>query len=99
MLKLLQNLQDPRSSLRCASCKVPVGTTSTTRGCIQLDKWSLCIRNNGEGAWEEHQVQNFVCSRLLASIECQALYKYIAYSGNITEIGDALLVSAALKVC
>ena len=51
-----------------------------------------------ETAWEEHQVQNFICSRFLALIESQAVYKYIAYSGNIEENGDALLVSAVLKV-
>lgn len=99
MLILLQHVQDSQSPIRCASCKVSVGTTGGTRGCIQLDKWSLCIRNNGETTWEEHQTQNFVCSRLLALIESQAIYKYIAYSGNIAETGDALLVSAVPKVC
>ena len=45
-------------------------------------------------AWEDHQVQQFLCSQFLALIESQATYKYVVYDGVLEDLVDALLVGA-----
>ena len=45
-------------------------------------------------AWEAHEVQEFLCLRLLALIESQAVYKFVLYSGILEMSEDATLVCA-----
>ena len=50
-------------------------------------------------AWEDHQVQQFLCSQFLALIESQATYKYVIYDGIPEDFVDALSVGAISKFC
>lgn len=43
--------------------------------------------------WETYSVQEIVSAQLLALIEEQATYKFLAYSGDLETSKDALLVS------
>ena len=95
---LQQSENTPRSAI-CASCKAPVATIEEDQGCVQLDKWSLCIRENENMAWEEHQVQQLLCSQFLALIESQATYKYVVYNGIPEDSVDALSVGAISELC
>lgn len=52
------------------------------------------MRETENVAWEDHQVQQFLCSQFLALIESQATYKYVVYNGILEDSVDALSVSA-----
>ena len=43
-------------------------------------------------AWEAYEVQEFLCLRLLALIESQAVYKFLVYSGILEMPENASLV-------
>lgn len=48
--------------------------------------------------WETYSVQEIVSAQLLALIEEQATYKFMAYSGDLETSEDALLVSFVFRV-
>ena len=95
ILILIQRSQSSPTTLECASCQASVASKSEDAGSIDLYKWSLCIRNGDDSAWEEPQIQTFVCSRLLYLIKTQAVYKFVAHSRKRFESGGALLVRDA----
>lgn len=43
-------------------------------------------------AWEAYEIQAFICLRLLALIESQAVYKFLVYSGILGVSEKATLV-------
>ena len=43
-------------------------------------------------AWEAYEVQEFICLRLLALIESQAVYKFLVYSGILGVSENVILV-------
>lgn len=95
----LQQCESPRTSANCTSCKATVATIEEDQGCVQLDKWALCIRDNENIPWEDYQVQQFLCSQFLALIENQATYRYVVYNGNLENSSHALSVGAISKLC
>ena len=94
----LQQSESTSTSANCTSCKTPVAMIEEDQGCVNLDKWSLCIRDNENMAWEDYQVQQFLCSQFLALIEIQATYRYVAYNGNPENSAHALSVGAIPKL-
>lgn len=65
---------------------------------FRLFKWSLAVQRSHDSLWETYSVQEIVSAQLLAMIEDQATFKFLAYSGNLEESKDALLVSK-LPLC
>ena len=45
-----------------------------------------------DAAWESYPVQKFICAQLQALIQSQATRKFLAYSGDIADSKEALLV-------
>lgn len=63
---------------------------------LQLFKWSVALQRSRELDWETCSVQEVVSAKLLALIEDQAVYKFLAYTGDIKDSKTALMVSDSL---
>lgn len=51
-----------------------------------------------DAAWESYPVQKFICAQLQALIRSQAMHKFLAYSGDIGDSKEALLVRISVDV-
>lgn len=49
-------------------------------------------------AWESYPVQKFISAQLLALTRSQATHKFLAYSGDIRDSKEALLVGICADV-
>ena len=60
---------------------------------LRLFKWSLALQRSRELDWETYSVQEIVSAQLLALIEEQAIYKFLAYTADADKSKTALMVS------
>ena len=60
---------------------------------LRLFKWSLALQRSRELDWEKCSVQEIVSAQLLALIEEQAIYKFLAYAADAEMSKTALMVS------
>lgn len=96
-LKSLQTTDDQRL-LSCVSCGKIVGVKDEKESySLQLFKWSVALQRSRELDWETCTVEEIVSAQLLALIEDQAVYKFLAYAGNVEDSETALMVSESLR--
>ena len=62
---------------------------------LRLFKWSLALQHSRELGWETCSVQEIVSAQLLALIEEQAIYKFLAYAADADMSKTALMVSGS----
>lgn len=84
---------DDQGLLKCVSCCEIVGINEEEGYSVRLFKWSVAVQRSREMDWETCSVQEIVSAQILALIEDQAAYKFLAYSGNAEESKTALMVS------
>ena len=64
---------------------------------LRLFKWSLALRRSRELDWETCSVQEIISAQLLALIEEQAIYKFLAYTADADKSKTALMVSGSRR--
>lgn len=64
---------------------------------VRLFKWSVALQRSRDLDWETCSVQEIVSAQLLASIEEQAVYKFLAYTGDADNSKTALIVSQSSR--
>ena len=84
--------------LACSSCRELVGQEEKKAGTFRLYKWSLAVQRTEGNIWETYSVQEILSAQLLALIEDQAMYKFLAFSGAIENAQEALLVSEIFAI-
>ena len=83
--------------LKCISCGEAVGVKDKKEiNSLQLFKWSVALQRSRELDWETCSVQKVVSAKLLALIEDQAVYKFLAYTGDLKDSKAALMVGEKL---
>ena len=89
---------DDQGLLNCVSCLEIIGIKiKEERHSLRLFKWSVALQRSRELDWEKCSVQEIVSAQLLASIEDQAAYKSLAYSGDAEDSKSALMVSESSR--
>lgn len=89
---------DGQGFLNCISCRETVGVgDEKERHSLGLFKWSVALQRSRDLDWETCSVQEIVSAQLLALIEDQAAYRFLAYSGDSEDSKTALLVSEPSK--
>ena len=85
---------DIQGLLNCSSCREIVGVKDKKERCsLGLFKWSVALRRSRELDWETCSVQEIVSAQLLALIEDQAAYRFLAYTGDVENSKTAVMVS------
>ena len=80
--------------LKCVSCSEILGSKDEKESSsVRLFKWSVALQRSRDLGWETCSVQEIVSAQLLALIEEQAVYKFLAYSGDADDSKTALFVS------
>ena len=88
---------DDQGLLNCFSCGVAVGVKDKKEiNSVQLFKWSVALQRSRELDWETCSAQEVVSAMLLALIEDQAVYKFLAFTGDLEDSKTALMVSKSL---
>lgn len=64
---------------------------------LRLFKWSLALQRSRELDWETCSVQEIVGAQLLAVIEEQATYQFLAYTAGADKSQTALMVSGSRR--
>ena len=83
--------------LKCISCHEILGVRNTQeRYSVRLFKWSVTLRRSRGLDWETCSVQEIVSAQLLALIEDQAAYRFLAYTGDAEDSNTALMVIESL---
>ncbi|KAF6236507.1 hypothetical protein HO173_005288 [Letharia columbiana] len=86
---------DDQGLLNCVSCREIVGIKDKKdRYSLRLFKWSVTLQRSRGLDWETCSVQEIVSAQLLASIEDQAAYKFLAYTGEAEDSKPALVLWA-----
>lgn len=88
-----QRTENSTCNLECMTCSEAMGIEESGLESVKLFKWSACIRDAEDRDWEALPVQNILCAQLLAMIESRAIYKFLAYSGDVEDAEQAILVS------
>ena len=65
---------------------------------LRLFKWSLTLQRSRDLDWETCSVQEIVSAQLLAFIEEQAIYRFLAYTADTDKSKTALMVSGSRRV-
>ena len=79
--------------LNCVSCGEIVGARNERETySLRLFKWSVALQRSIGLGWETCSVQEVVSAQLLALIEDQAVYKFLAYTGDAEDSKTALMV-------
>ena len=87
-------MTDDQGLLKCNSCCEIVGVKDKKeRYSLRLFKWGVALQRSRELNWETCSVQEIVSAQLLALIEDQAAYKFLAYNGDIEDLKAALMAS------
>ena len=90
-------MTDDQGLLKCNLCGEAVGVKDKKEiNSLQLFKWSIALQRSKELNWETCSVQEVVSAKLLALIEDQAVYKFLAYTGDLKDSQTALMVSESL---
>ena len=63
------------------------------RDFLRLFKWGIALQRSRVLDWETCSVQEIVSAQLLALVEDQAAYKFLAYTGDVQDSKTALMVS------
>ena len=80
------------------SCREVVGVEDEVESSSsRLFKWSLALQRSRELDWETCSVQEIVSAQLLALIDEQAVYKFLAYTCAADASKTALLVSGSWR--
>ncbi|CAD6573931.1 MAG: hypothetical protein ASARMPREDX12_006324 [Alectoria sarmentosa] len=84
---------DDQGLLNCVSCREIIGIKiKEERDSLRLFKWSVALQRSREMDWEKCSIQEIVSAQLLASIEDQAAYKFLAYSGDAEDSKSAVML-------
>ena len=67
-------------------------------GCFRLDKWNLRLRRGVNAAWEQNDVENFICAQLLELMDAQGVRKFVAYRGELSEASEGLMVRCLFDI-
>ena len=91
-------MTEDRGLLNCVSCCEIVGVEDEKESSsVRLFKWSLALQRSKELDWETCSVQEVLSAQLLALIEDQAAYRFLAYSGDVNDAKTALMVGELLR--
>ena len=91
-------MSDDLRFLNCVSCRENVGVKEEEKkSSLRLFKWSLSLQRARELDWETCSVQEIVSAQLLALIEEQAIYKFLAYAADADKSKTALMVSGSRR--
>ena len=83
---------DSETELVCSACSTDVGSQGEDPQLVRLYKGSVHLQRNVDTDWQRCSVQKIISAQLLASIENQAVRKFLAYNGDIKNIEEGLLV-------
>ena len=79
--------------MECVSCHKSLGIRDDISGALRIYKWSVILQYTQDAAWESYPARFFISAQLLSLIDSQAVYKFLAYSGDLDRSKDATLVS------
>jgi len=92
-LTILKQPDLEKETVVCSICEEPLGTKDKVTGSFCIHKWNLAIQIGKSKTWQTFSVQKIIAAQLLAMVQDEAIHKFLAYTGNIDEVGEALLVS------
>ena len=97
-LLIFFKMTDDQGLLKCVSCREVVGINDGKESySLRLFKWSLALQRSRGLDWETCSVQEIISAQLLALTQEQAVYKFLAYSGDIEYSTTALMVSTSSR--
>ena len=89
---------DDEEAFKCDSCGETIGVKDENENySLRFYKWSVALQRSRGLDWETCSVQEIVSAQLLALIEDQAVYKFLAYTGDAEKSKTALMVSEASR--
>ena len=75
----------------CRNCNDCIGN-KTAEGDLQLQKWSVQLKDPVQKRWTIHTVPEVIHAHLLSTIESQGIRKFLAYSSNAEDPSEGLLI-------
>ena len=79
----------------CSKCEVPLGSKDDSLNRLGLHKWSVLVRRAADTAWEQNNLENFICAQLLELMDSQGVKKFVTFHGKLGDATDGLLVRSS----